>query len=141
MKIRVLWVGKTKERYVREGVEKYLKLLKPFAEVRTVEIKEQKGEEVKKEGQRILKQSGSYILLDERGKELTSEELAFLLTGQSEMDFVLGGPYGVSAEVKENASETVALSRMTLTHEMSRLILLEQIYRAMMIKRGGGYHH
>lgn len=144
MKIRILWVGKTKEPFVREGMEKYLRRLRPFADVATVEIKETKekgGRGIEEEGERIMKQSASYILLDERGRELTSPELASMLEGRAEVDFVLGGPYGVSEAVRGRAAETIALSRMTLTHEMARLLLLEQLYRAVTILKGGGYHH
>jgi 23S rRNA (pseudouridine1915-N3)-methyltransferase len=148
MKIRILWVGKTKEPFVREGMEKYLSRLRPFVEVAIVQIKETKEKGgrgvdrgVEEEGQRIMRQSASYILLDEKGRELTSQGLASLLEGRAEVDFVLGGPYGVSEAVRGRAAETIALSRMTLTHEMARLLLLEQLYRAMTILGGGRYHH
>jgi 23S rRNA (pseudouridine1915-N3)-methyltransferase len=88
-----------------------------------------------------MRQSASYILLDERGRELSSPEFASVLEGRPEADFVLGGPYGVSEEVRARAADTIALSRMTLPHEMARLLLVEQLYRAMTILRGGGYHH
>jgi 23S rRNA (pseudouridine1915-N3)-methyltransferase len=145
MKLRIIWTGKTKESYAAEGVAKYLKLLKPVAQVETVEIKEQKSgnmqERLAKEGDKILRQTSSYVLLDERGRGLTSVEFAEELRDKAQVDFVLGGPYGVSDEVKGAASDTVSLSRMTLTHEMARVLLLEQLYRAMTILKGGSYHH
>jgi 23S rRNA (pseudouridine1915-N3)-methyltransferase len=141
MKIRILWVGRTKEPYVREGVDRYLRRLRPFADVAVVEIKERKGRGLEEEGERIMRQSASYILLDERGRELSSTEFASVLEDRPEVDFVLGGPYGVSEEVRARAADTIALSRMTLPHEMARLLLVEQLYRAMTILRGGGYHH
>lgn len=141
MKIRILWVGRTKEPYVREAVDRYLRRLRPFADVAVVEIKERKGRGLEEEGERIMRQSASYILLDERGRELSSPEFASVLEGRPEADFVLGGPYGVSEEVRARAADTIALSRMTLPHEMARLLLVEQLYRAMTILRGGGYHH
>ncbi|MEJ2313295.1 MAG: 23S rRNA (pseudouridine(1915)-N(3))-methyltransferase RlmH [Nitrospirota bacterium] len=145
MKFRIIWAGKTKEAYAAEGVAKYLKLLGALAKVEVVEVREQKGgpedERLRKEGERILKQTSSFVLLDERGPELTSVEFAEMLRDRGRADFVVGGAYGVSAEVKAAASETLALSRMTLTHEMARVLLLEQLYRAVTILKGGGYHH
>jgi 23S rRNA (pseudouridine1915-N3)-methyltransferase len=145
MKVRIIWTGKTRESYAAEGIGKYLKLLKPMARVEIVEIREQKSGSMEtrlsKEGEKILKQSSSYILLDERGRELSSVEFADALRDRSEADFVLGGPYGVSDEVRSAASDMISLSRMTLTHEMARVLLLEQLYRAMTIMKGGSYHH
>ncbi|MGD2080254.1 MAG: 23S rRNA (pseudouridine(1915)-N(3))-methyltransferase RlmH [Nitrospirota bacterium] len=145
MKFRIIWAGKTREAYAAEGVAKYLKLLGTLAKVEVVEVREQRSgpeaERLRKEGDRILKQTSSYVLLDEGGTELSSVELAERLRDRGRADFVIGGAYGVSAEVREAASETLSLSRMTLTHEMARVLLLEQLYRAMTILKGGGYHH
>lgn len=146
MKIRLVWVGKTKERFIQEGIEKYLRLLRPFADVAVSEIREEKGMEiqrmVEKEGERILKLRSPYVLLDEKGKEYTSAGFADFLSGhQPSVHFVVGGAYGVSERVKEAAEGTVALSEMTLTHEMSRLLLVEQLYRAFTIMHRRGYHH
>jgi len=146
MKIRLVWVGKTKERFIQEGIEKYLRLLRPFADVAVSEIREEKGIDiqrmVEKEGERILKLRSPYVLLDEKGKEYTSAGFADFLSGrQPSVHFVVGGAYGVSERVKEAAEGTVALSEMTLTHEMSRLLLVEQLYRAFTIMHKRGYHH
>jgi 23S rRNA (pseudouridine1915-N3)-methyltransferase len=145
MKFRIIWAGKTRESYAAEGIAKYLKLLRPLAGVEVIEVKEQKGggaeDRLRKEGERILKHTSSFVLLDERGRELNSMQFAEVLGDRAQTDFVLGGPYGVSEGVRGAASETLSLSRMTLTHEMSRLLLLEQLYRAMTIFKGGGYHH
>jgi 23S rRNA (pseudouridine1915-N3)-methyltransferase len=146
MKIRLAWVGKTKERFIQEGIEKYLRLLKPFADVTVTEVKEEKGKDilrmVEKEGERILKLRTPFVLLDERGKEFTSAGFADFLSGHSSgVQFVVGGAYGVSEEVKEAAAGRVALSRMTLTHEMARLLLAEQLYRSLTIMQKRGYHH
>ncbi|MEJ2182124.1 MAG: 23S rRNA (pseudouridine(1915)-N(3))-methyltransferase RlmH [Nitrospirota bacterium] len=146
MKVRILWVGKTKEAFLAEGIGKYLALLQPHADVRVVEIKEEKGGKdpvrvLRREGERIVKQAETYVLLDERGREMTSEELAGFLGDRPRVDFVVGGPHGVSEDVRRRAAATLALSRMTLTHEMARLLLLEQLYRAVTIKAGTGYHH
>lgn len=145
MKIRIIWTGKTKERYLSEGIGYYLRLLGTAAQVSVIEIKEEKGKEREKllaaEGKRILKQTQSYVLLDEKGRELTSRDFAAFLGNRSTVDFVVGGPYGVSDEVREKAGSVIALSRMTFTHEMARLFLLEQLYRATTIMKGKGYHH
>ncbi|MGE5299729.1 MAG: 23S rRNA (pseudouridine(1915)-N(3))-methyltransferase RlmH [Acidobacteriota bacterium] len=146
MKIRLVWVGKTKERFIQEGIEKYLRLLRPFADVAVSEIREEKGKDiqrmVEKEGERILKLRSPYVLLDEKGREYTSAGFADFLSGrQPYVHFVVGGAYGVSERVKEAAEGTVALSEMTLTHEMSRLLLVEQLYRAFTIMHKRGYHH
>ena len=146
MKIRVIWPGKTKEQFIIEGIRKYLKLLKPYAEVEISEIKEEKGKDIQriqeKEGERILNLKTHYVLLDEKGKTFTSAEFAeFIGKHRPAINFVLGGAYGVSEKVKEMAKERIALSKMTLTHEMSRILLLEQIYRAFTIINKRGYHH
>ncbi len=146
MKIKVIWVGKTKEPFVREGVKKYLRLLGHYAETGVVEIKEEKGQDLQKmihrEGERISKLNLSYVLLDEKGKNLTSPEFARFIEGRkSDLNFVLGGAFGTSEDVKKEAAEIISLSRMTLTHEMARLFLLEQIYRAFTIIKKQRYHH
>ncbi len=146
MKIRLLWVGKTKERFIDEGMGKYAALLRPYAEVSITEIREEKGKDIQrmleKEGEKIMKTGAPYVLLDEKGKCLTSVQFADFIGRQAgNITFVLGGAYGVSGVVKEAARETIALSRMTLTHEMSRLLLMEQLFRAFTIIHGRGYHH
>jgi 23S rRNA (pseudouridine1915-N3)-methyltransferase len=146
MKIWVMWVGKTKERFIDEGIRKYAALLKPYADVSIAEIKEEKGKDIQKmlekEGERIMKTGTPYVLLDEKGKCLTSVQFAdFMGKHPGGVTFVLGGAYGVSQEVKEAARETIALSKMTLTHEMSRLLLMEQMFRAYTIIHKRRYHH
>ncbi|MCL4455954.1 MAG: 23S rRNA (pseudouridine(1915)-N(3))-methyltransferase RlmH [Nitrospirae bacterium] len=145
MKARILWVGRTKEKYLTEGINRYLKMLKHMANVSVIEVKEEKGKTKENalfaEGERILRQTGSYILLDESGREFNSKDFARFLGEKEQVDFVLGGAYGVSSEVKEKAAAKIALSKMTLTHEMARLIFLEQFYRAMTIIKGKEYHH
>ena len=146
MKIKLVWVGRTKERFIDEGIRKFLKLVKPFGDVSVVEIKEEKGKDtqrmVETEGQRISKIRMPYVLLDEKGKCFTSLEFANFLSGHSPMvTFVIGGAYGVSEGVRDAAESKLALSKMTLTHEMARLFLTEQIYRAFTIMHKRGYHH
>lgn len=145
MKIRIFVVGRTKERYAADGIEKYLGRLRPFADVEIVQVKEQKVASREaaliKEGERVLRQAASFVLLEERGRRLTSVEFASFLRDRASVEFVLGGAYGVSEQVRRAASEAVSLSAMTLTHDMARLVLLEQLYRAMMINSGREYHH
>jgi 23S rRNA (pseudouridine1915-N3)-methyltransferase len=116
-----------------------------MSQVTVVEIKEEKGKRKEAalsiEAGKIVKQTGDYYLLDEKGRELTSVEFAHFLKGKGAVDFVIGGPFGVAAEVKEKARGSIALSRMTMTHEMARLLFLEQLYRAFTILKGKEYHH
>jgi 23S rRNA (pseudouridine1915-N3)-methyltransferase len=145
MRIRILWPGRTRQGYLNEGVRTYLGKLKPFADVEIVRIREErdgpKGDALRKEGERVLKKTSDFTLLDESGRGLDSLQFASYLGPRTRVDFVLGGAYGVSKEVRGAASDVISLSPMTLTHEMARLLLLEQIYRALMINAGRGYHH
>jgi 23S rRNA (pseudouridine1915-N3)-methyltransferase len=117
-----------------------------MAQLSIVEIKDERGRDrqsaLAREGERILKQAGTpFILLDERGAGLSSLEFADLLRGRDTHEFVLGGPFGVSEEVRRRAGTVVSLSRMTIPHEMARLVLLEQLFRVETILRGKDYHH
>jgi len=146
MKIKVIWPGKTKEQFILEGLKKYLKLLGPYADIRIIELKEEKGRDVpailRKEGERILKQQTQYTLFDEQGENLTTNEFAGYLAGcEGSSVFVFGGAFGVSEEVRKTAQKTISLSKMTFTHEMARLFFLEQLYRAFTIIHKRGYHH
>lgn len=145
MKIRLFWLGRTKERYLLEGINRYINLIKPYTKISLIEIKEEKGKTIEKslqlEGKKILKQTKSYVLLNERGKMFDSYEFSEFLKEKETIDFIIGGAYGVSEEVKDKASLLLSLSRMTFTHEITRLLLLEQIYRAITIIKGQEYHH
>jgi 23S rRNA (pseudouridine1915-N3)-methyltransferase len=155
VKIKVISVGKTKENWIKEGISHYQKLLKRYAELQLVEVKEEKitksrdpEDVLGAEAQRILKHldtTGLSIALDCKGGELSSEEFAGWLgeklsLGQGEFTFVLGGALGLSRKVQRACSFRLSLSRMTFTHEMSLVILLEQIYRAFSILKGTEYH-
>jgi len=139
-----------------EAVNKYLKRLKhyiPFEYVTLPDVKstravtEQRQKEA--EGALILSYVDTrdyVILLDERGRELTSREFATyidkrILSMAGNLVFVIGGPYGFSNEVYKRANDKISLSRMTFSHEMVRLFFVEQVYRAMTILRGEPYHH
>lgn len=156
MKITLIWPGKTKEDFIKSGIAKYIKYIRPMAKVEIIEVKEAKGGEISgygkgldEEGRRILEQAKKgtggagpgYVLLDERGKQMTSPEFAKFMENSGGGRFVIGGAYGVSSEVRQKAAFTLSLSKMTLPHELARVVLLEQIYRGLSISSGKGYHH
>lgn len=158
MKITIVASGKIKEKYLREGISEFTKRLKPFAQIEFIEINEEKMKEnpsnaekaatLFAEGQRLLKKvpAGSYlIVLDVIGKAISSEELSqkidsLALQGKSHITFLIGGAFGLSEEIRLQADERISFSKMTFTHQMIRLLLVEQIYRAFKISRGEKYH-
>ena len=158
MKIRIVAVGKLKEKYLREGVAEYEKRLAPFASVELLETREeymaenpseaQRQQTLAKEGERLLRlvpEKSFLIVLDVKGKLLSSEALAkelasLALQGQSDLTFLIGGAFGLSPAVRERADLRISFSPMTFTHQMVRLLLYEQIYRAFKINRGEKYH-
>ncbi|WP_062351069.1 23S rRNA (pseudouridine(1915)-N(3))-methyltransferase RlmH [Bacillus kwashiorkori] len=158
MKIIIVSVGKLKEKYLQQGIEEYLKRLSAYAKVEIVELADEKApenmsiaemEEVKrKEGERILAhlQQDTYVItLEIGGKMLSSEQLAEKIDqlgtyGKSKISFVIGGSLGLSKEVQTRSNMALSFSKMTFPHQLMRLILLEQIYRAFRINRGEPYH-
>ena len=158
MRISIVGAGKIKEKYLTAGIAEFVKRLAPFCRLEIVEVDEERmpdnpsdAERTKalaKEGERLLKsvrESSYLIVLDVAGKQLSSEELAakfdaLAINGQSDMTFIIGGAFGLSAEVRQAAKERLSFSKMTFTHQMIRLLLVEQIYRAMKIRRGEPYH-
>lgn len=158
MKITILAVGKLKEKYLRDGVAEYMKRLSPFAKIECVEIAEEKmpddfspAEKEKtlaREGERLLArvpEGSELIVLDVAGEHLSSEELAarlgeWMVSGASHLTFLIGGAFGLSPAVRKAARLRLSFSRMTFTHQMVRMLLVEQIYRAFKILRGEKYH-
>lgn len=156
--IRILCVGKLKERYWVDACNEYLKRLKAFSNIEVIELSEEKiskherasdVEIVKyKEGKSILsgiKDSDYVISLEIQGKQFSSPELSKVLTklsneGNNSIVFVIGGSFGLSQEVSKRANLRLSFSPMTFPHQMMRVILLEQIYRSFMIERGTPYH-
>ena len=146
MKINLIVVGKLKEKFLVDGVAEYLKRLKKFARVEVREIPECRT--LNEEGQKILSlvpKDSWLCVLDVSGTELTSEDFAkkiaaLALGGVSNLTFVIGGAFGLSEELRQAASFRLSLSEMTLTHQMARLVLVEQIYRAFKINRHEPYH-
>lgn len=155
LKLRVMWVGKTKRGYAQDGVAFYRKRIKPLGELECVEIRaaSHSGREpeaaARTESDAILKRLGPRdvaVLLDERGRQLSSPELAAMLDSPGMEDgrgltFILGGAYGVDARVKAHAAKSISLSRLTFPHQLARVILLEQLYRALTLRAGHAYHH
>ena len=158
MKITIVAAGKIKEPYLVQGIGEFQKRLAPLARLDIVEIPEERvGDEpspaekeqaLTREGRRLLARvpAGSYLfVLDVIGVARSSEELAarmaaLALSGESHLTFLIGGPFGLSEEVRRAAAERLSFSRMTFTHQMVRLLLVEQLYRAFKINRGEKYH-
>ena len=156
MKIEIIAIGKTQSKYLSEGINAYCERIVhylPFSLTVLPDIKASRGMteamQKQKEGQLMLstfQPSDCVILLDERGREFTSREFAAFIekkmaSGLKRLVLVIGGPYGFSDEVYSRADGKISLSRMTFSHEMVRLFITEQIYRAMTILRGEPYHH
>lgn len=158
MKIRIIAIGKVKEKYLKEGIEEYVNRIRPYSQIEIVEVNDESivdnpnDSEIKKaidkEGKRalkLLKPSDYLIGLDLNKKELDSVEFASFLEkkfvlGGSNINFVIGGSYGLSDELKKRCNDSISLSKMTFLHQMTRLILLEQIYRAFKINKNETYH-
>ena len=158
MKITIVCAGKLKEKYLTAGINEFLKRLKPMAQVEILEVHEEKMPDspseaekqqvLQKEGEKLLKlvPAGSYLfVLEVYGEEISSEELAERIdklgvSGGSSLTFLIGGAFGLSREVRRAADMKLSFSRMTFTHQMVRLLLVEQIYRAFKINRGEKYH-
>lgn len=157
MNISIITVGKLKEKYLKQGIDEYLKRLSSYAKVEVIEVADEKAPEelsttemiqVKnKEGDRILAKihPDTYVIaLAIEGKQKSSEELADTLDklatyGKSKIAFVIGGSLGLSQDILQRADEKLSFSKMTFPHQLMRLILVEQIYRAYRINRGEPY--
>jgi 23S rRNA (pseudouridine1915-N3)-methyltransferase len=156
--ITIVTIGKLKEKYLKQGIDEYLKRLSIYAKVEVIELPDEKApenlsetemEQVKeKEGERILGKISDdthVIALAIEGKMKSSEQLAKDLDqlatyGKSKVAFVIGGSLGLSKAVMKRANDTLSFSKMTFPHQLMRLILLEQVYRAFRINRGEPYH-
>lgn len=148
--VTIVAVGNLKEKFFSSAQNEYLKRLSAFCKIKIVELKE--FNELKnidlikeKEGEEILKHLSSYsILLDVAGKEMSSEELSKniekLSLNTSSLTFVIGGSYGVSENVKRACKQKISFSKMTFPHNLFRIMLLEQLYRAFTILNGKSYH-
>ncbi|UZJ79029.1 23S rRNA (pseudouridine(1915)-N(3))-methyltransferase RlmH [Fictibacillus sp. KU28468] len=158
MNILVVTVGKLKEKYLKMGIDEYVKRLGPYAKIEIVEVADEKAPETlsdqemqivkKAEGERILAkipQDAHVVAMAIEGKLISSEDLAKNLDqlatyGKSKVAFVIGGSLGLSDEVMKRANEKISFGRITYPHQLMKLVLVEQIYRAFRINRGEPYH-
>lgn len=158
MNISIITIGKLKEKYLKQGIQEYLKRLSSYAKVEIIELADEKApenlsesemEQVKqKEGERILAKISDdthVIALAINGKQKSSEELAkeidsLATYGKSKVAFVIGGSLGLSSEVMKRSNAALSFSKMTFPHQLMRLVLVEQIYRAFRIIRNEPYH-
>jgi 23S rRNA (pseudouridine1915-N3)-methyltransferase len=156
--ISIVTVGKLKEKYLKLGIEEYTKRLSSYSKIEIIEVPDEKAPEVlseaemlqvkKKEGERILAKvptDAHVIALAIEGKQKSSEELADTIDklgtyGKSKVTFIIGGSLGLSDEVLKRADDKLSFSKMTFPHQLMRLILVEQVYRAFRINRGEPYH-
>ncbi|MGE8243674.1 23S rRNA (pseudouridine(1915)-N(3))-methyltransferase RlmH [Sphingobacterium sp. GVS05A] len=156
MKITLLCIGKTDDKYLIEGIDKYIKRLKFYVNFNIVvipDIKNSKSlseeQQKEKEAGLILKQlqpQDMVILLDEFGKEFRSLDFSaylerMMINSVQHMVFIIGGPYGFDQKIYDRASSKMSLSKMTFSHQMIRLFFTEQLYRAFSIMKGEPYHH
>ena len=158
MRFYVVCIGKLKDAYLREGVAEFVKRMRPYGGITITELNESKiGDKpsdvdrkqvVAEEGDRLLKavpKNAYTVLLDVYGKPMSSEELAKTVSklevdGVSDMAFIIGGAFGVSDTLRQTVNYKLSFSPMTFTHQMVRLLLVEQIYRASKINRNEPYH-
>lgn len=156
LNIKIITIGKLKEKYLREAANEYLKRLKRFVNINIIELDEYKlsdnpsEKEIEKaleaEGYQILKNaSGIIITMCIEGSQLSSIGLAEKLqkipiNGQSTVSFIIGSSHGLSEKIKSKSDLKLSMSEMTFPHQLARIMLLEQIYRAFQINNGGKYH-
>ncbi len=155
IKINLYVIGSIKEKYMIDEINEYLKRLSKYSKVNIIELKESKIQNkdplliLEEEGNEILKkiEKDEYLfLLDLHGKIISSEDFASQIsslidTGKGKISFAIGGTLGVSEKLRERANFKLSISKMTFTHQMTRCILLEQIYRAFKIINHESYHH
>ncbi len=147
IKVDFLVIGKTKEKWIQQGIDKYLKRLKAYAQVSIHELPD--IEKSKRKESKLLQQLNTrdvLVLLDEKGKEFTSIEGAkwldkVLMNCSGRLVFAIGSAYGFTDEEYQRANHLMSLSKMTFTHEMVRVFFLEQLYRLLSIQKGSPYHH
>jgi 23S rRNA (pseudouridine1915-N3)-methyltransferase len=153
VRLTVVAVGRLKEPFWRDAAAEYVKRLRPYATLEVREVPDQdisgdRARAVEREGEAILAtlpERARVIALDERGSERTSPELSkrleeMMVSGDSQAVFVVGGSAGLSKAVLDRADERMSLSRMTLPHQLARVVLFEQVYRAFKIMKGEPYH-
>lgn len=158
MKIKLVTIGKLKEKYLKEGIAEYSKRLSRFTKVEIIELADEKTPDkasqlenqqiLAKEGERVLSKITDrefVIALAIEGQQFPSEKFSLLIEdasikGFSNITFIIGGSLGLSSQVKERANLLMSFGKLTLPHQLMRLVLIEQIYRAFMIQQGSPYH-
>ena len=158
MKIKLVTIGKLKEKYLKEGIAEYSKRLSRFTKVEIIELADEKTPDkasqlenqqiLAKEGERVLSKITDrefVIALAIEGQQFPSEKFSLLIEdasikGFSNITFIIGGSLGLSSQVKERANLLMSFGKVTLPHQLMRLVLIEQIYRAFMIQQGSPYH-
>jgi 23S rRNA (pseudouridine1915-N3)-methyltransferase len=153
-KLRIICVGKTKEDYLLAAEQDFRKRIKPYADLEILQLKTKASygsetpdrirQQERESIQGTFQKGAVQIALDERGRQVSSKEFAALLNRQlietgRQVEFIIGGPWGVDQQLRDSCQEVIALSRMTFNHRLVRVFLLEQIYRAFQILKGGGY--
>lgn len=155
MKLSFVFTGKTKVDYIEQGISDYFKRLEHYIKTEIIIVPDLKNtrnmppeEQMKKEAEAIMKiipTNSFIILLDEKGKQMNSKAFAFYLNKKMvegrDIFMIIGGAYGFSRDMKEKADVKISLSMMTFSHQMVRMILAEQVYRAFTIMRNEPYHH
>jgi 23S rRNA (pseudouridine1915-N3)-methyltransferase len=156
MRITLLTIGKTDEKYIKEGIEKYLKRLKHYIKFEIVDLPDLKNtknlsedQQKSKEAELLFKNINNtdyVVLLDEAGKEYTSKNFSDylnkkMISSTQHLIFIIGGPYGFDQTIYQRANDKISLSKMTFSHQMIRLFFTEQLYRAFTILKGEPYHH
>jgi 23S rRNA (pseudouridine1915-N3)-methyltransferase len=139
LKLKIVGVGKIKDQNLTSLISEFQKRIRPFAELSIIELKD---EGLAKEAAKLENYLGqNTYVLDETGKMYSSEEFAaFLKKAEGELTLIVGGPEGIAPQIKQK-SKLISISRMTFTHEMARLFLIEQLYRALMINNNRSYYH
>ncbi len=158
MNIEIIAVGKLKEKYLKQGIAEYMKRMKPYAKVSIIEVPDEptpdqpseveKEQILEQEAERILSRVGAnrrLIVLAIEGKLISSEALAstleqYAIYGDSKVTFVIGGSLGLSEAIKKRADHSISFGRITLPHQLMRLVLVEQIYRSFRIINHHSYH-
>ena len=143
MKIKIAWIGKTKEAAITSLTEEYLKRISRYAPAEGVAVRDEDDLLAKFGGKGRTKTT--LVLMDSRGKEFSSQQVAKFLGDYQDRNplplvFAIGGPDGFSEAARNAAQHTISLGKMTLAHELARVVLLEQIYRAFTILKGHPYH-
>jgi 23S rRNA (pseudouridine1915-N3)-methyltransferase len=157
LRFNLLWIGKTRDAWLKQGIDHYIRRIERYQQVNIIELKDkgrknrlpaerlviQEAEDIKKS---IPKGNVHIIALDAKGKSLSSTGFARMITsleqnGTRDILWITGGAYGLDSSILQMAHTILSLSRLTFTHDMTRLILTEQLYRACTIRNGEKYHH